>query len=169
MRTTLLATAVTLLITGPAFADPLVENNTTNNTPIAGAASNATAGAIAGAGAISGSAVHSDPSASSGGNQFTSRSGSTTAIAVAPPSFGGNLSNAAGQEGFILSNSVGFPIFGGGYANSELVPTVDGMAKLVEYTFRMKVEADPARADLQRAALCTYYGDFAKAAKTVCD
>ena len=163
MRTTLFATAAALLIAGPAFAGPLVENHTTNNTPIAGAASNATAGAISGA------AVQSDPSASSGGNQFTSRSGSTTAIAVAPPSFGGNLSNAAGQEGFILSNSVGFPIFGGGYANSELVPTVNGMTKLVEYTFRMKVEADPARADLQRAALCTYYGDFAKAAKTVCE
>lgn len=158
---TLLATAAALLIAGPAFAGPLVE--TTNNTPIAGAASNANAGAIAGA------AVQSDPSASSGGNQFTSRNGSTTAIAVAPPSFGGNLSNVAGQEGYILSNSVGFPVIGGGYATSEVIPTVDGMAKLVEFTFRMKVEADPARADLQRAALCTYYGDFAKAAKTVCD
>lgn len=165
MRTTLLATAAALLIAGPAFAGPLVENHTTNNTPIAGAASNANAGAVSG----SLSALQSDPSASSGGNQFSSKSGSTTAVAVAPPSFGGNLSNAAGQEGYILSNSFGFPIIGGGQASSEVVPTVAGMERLVNYTFKMKVEADPARADLMKAALCTYYGGFAEAAHTVCE
>lgn len=163
MKTAIIA-AIVLLAAPSAFAGSLL-GDTTNNTPIAtaGAASSANAGAIAV------SSLTSDPSASSGGNQFKSNSGSTTAIAVAPPSFGGNLSNAVGPEGYVLSYSVGLPIIGGGWAESEVAPNTLGLINLVEFAYKMKVEADQSHADIMKAALCTYYKAFAEAAKTVCE
>ena len=54
--------------------------------------------------------------------KYTDRS-KTTAIAVAPPSFSYGVGGAVGQELGTEGYSIGFPVIGGGFGDTETVPT----------------------------------------------
>lgn len=162
MKTLLITTVLSSIFAGPALAfNDTAQGQQQGQGQIA-------AGGNAHSGSLSGAAAQSD----NANPQSVSIDGDKTdnlGIAIAPPAFSYAPGAVANDFGITTSWTVGFPLIGGGYGASEVVPTAAGIIDLAKLAHKAKVTPDVSEALGLTAGLCEYYSGFAVRAKLNCE
>lgn len=124
-------------------------------------------GGSAHSGSLSGAASQSDNS----NPQSVSIDGDKTdnlGIVISAPAFSYAPGSSANEFGMTTSWTVQFPVIGGAYGESEVVPTAAGIVDLAKLAHKAKVTPDVSEALGLTAGLCEYYSGFAARAKLNC-